>query len=1278
MDPSNDFDSDLSFTLARRTTRVTGEGRAMANQTLELLVEESTDDSSFTPRRHTLHTYYGPHNPHVYASFAVPYQMLRSATVTQHAESSGAIATGTNYDDYDARGFPTVVNVAGRVDILGDELAIAMAWAHDAGNNVIGLPVQRTQTDAAGRWSNVRVYHDGSNLLADVCPSALSCGRPTRVEKRASDVTADIWTGYDYDAFGNLVEVRQSHADATIAAPDSVGEIVARMVIDPWLHQFPVAIDDGTDRVVELHYRGLNSGDDYPGSFGTLARQFTPATPHAPATRYRELVFDSWGRPWLDMARDASDDAVLSGVEHEHDHDASHGLLTVRSTAMAGAGSWRERTLDSLGRVIETARASDAATAYETAYGLEPSIRSTIVYGPYGTPYRVALPHRHGDVATWTAALVDGLGRTRKLIAPGRTFRNAYHPFTVERIDENHASSGRSVDGLGRTIEVWAVDGTVSRTDYPVAPNTPEVTTSPLGLQAHMWRDGFGRITATQDPDRDVDTRAYDARGNLSLISDAEGRMLRFRYDARDRLAGLDEGDDGSLEQRFYYDGATPQSPNAVTSREMGLRSAMTDDSGTTTWGYDLLGLASRVDKEVGGEHFTAEMSHDGLGRVTMAKYTAGGHEHAAHYSYGHEGLSTVDIQRDFAAPLEPIVEEVTLEPTGQLASMTFGNHTRLSNSYDAALRLSARRVHRVGSTSMHRSLRYDYDPTHDPAANVGALTAIIDEQDASKTQRFYYDDAYRLARADSALWGGQRHYSYDDDGNLRTKGAWSYSYDAGSNRLVHAANSITHETRGLLYDASGLVIDDDKRELFYDDFRRVSRMRNSSGDVTLQYDGLGRLVKRYIETSSGGRTLITPFDAIELETPSAGQAMVHFHVLAGGERIATRTVSAGGESLRYRATDHLGSTMLVSDETAQVVSESYFTPFGTPLDDTGAPTWSGWDAQSSMYVGVAAQDELELHLTGPRTYDAEIGRFLQTDALRVGRNPYQYAYNNPLSYADPSGFEPDDGLGWHETIPGGSTVFMPAVNVEARATIPPIQEHSEPIAIFPSNQLYPSNGYVWGNWFNFYDKPGWDIVAGDDLLAVSAEVFVKSIEAWAEGRIIPSITIVDHAAPGDFGRTFWLHSMTVGPKKIDGETIMALAFLGASLPEGGFVVFNGCKTALGEKGASLMDRVVQAMGKTAFMATDRTFAAMWPGASPTNKALAELADRDPRLDAALDLFGIYRAHGLSKKDWVMGVPTSQGVLQVPVGAITVFESGRVHISRPSGPTGSPACCGSR
>ena len=76
--------------------------------------------------------------------------------------------------------------------------------------------------------------------------------------------------------------------------------------------------------------------------------------------------------------------------------------------------------------------------------------------------------------------------------------------------------------------------------------------------------------------------------------------------------------------------------------------------------------------------------------------------------------------------------------------------------------------------------------------------------------------------------------------------------------------------------------------------------------------------------------------------------------------------------------------------------------------------------AQKFGYNGVELEESLglDLHEMDWRGYDASLGRFMQIDPLAEAVapiNPYQFSFNNPIAFSDPSGLMPnieDEGEG--------------------------------------------------------------------------------------------------------------------------------------------------------------------------------------------------------------------------------------------------------------------------
>ena len=99
-----------------------------------------------------------------------------------------------------------------------------------------------------------------------------------------------------------------------------------------------------------------------------------------------------------------------------------------------------------------------------------------------------------------------------------------------------------------------------------------------------------------------------------------------------------------------------------------------------------------------------------------------------------------------------------------------------------------------------------------------------------------------------------------------------------------------------------------------------------------------------------------------------------------------------------------------VSHQQAMIVQEHHFDPFGLHLagiekEGTYPYQYNGLSEQQADPTGKGYTYE-----TDWRGYDPALGRFKGIDALAdemPGINPYQYSYNNPIMFNDPSGENP-------------------------------------------------------------------------------------------------------------------------------------------------------------------------------------------------------------------------------------------------------------------------------
>ena len=108
--------------------------------------------------------------------------------------------------------------------------------------------------------------------------------------------------------------------------------------------------------------------------------------------------------------------------------------------------------------------------------------------------------------------------------------------------------------------------------------------------------------------------------------------------------------------------------------------------------------------------------------------------------------------------------------------------------------------------------------------------------------------------------------------------------------------------------------------------------------------------------------------------------------------------------SLKSRETycnhsDHLGSSIRMTDENGYVIQSITYKPFGSTCYSVGG------NEPSYQYTGQEL-DHSGLYYYNARYYDPELGRFIQPDTVLDGLNRYTYCGNNPVKYVDPTGHE--------------------------------------------------------------------------------------------------------------------------------------------------------------------------------------------------------------------------------------------------------------------------------
>ncbi|MCD4751015.1 MAG: RHS domain-containing protein, partial [Thermoanaerobaculales bacterium] len=150
-----------------------------------------------------------------------------------------------------------------------------------------------------------------------------------------------------------------------------------------------------------------------------------------------------------------------------------------------------------------------------------------------------------------------------------------------------------------------------------------------------------------------------------------------------------------------------------------------------------------------------------------------------------------------------------------------------------------------------------------------------------------------------------------------------------------------------------------------------VVYIRDPAGNVLAEYDGANTLLAEYVYANERQVAKVEPGD--------------------------------GADSFRFFHADHLGTALVITDESgAQTWRGEYF-PFGEEYSSQGTPNrYRFTQRETDQATG--------LSYMRARYYNPHLGRFLSVDPIggslggSQSWNRYSYVLNNPVKYTDPTG----------------------------------------------------------------------------------------------------------------------------------------------------------------------------------------------------------------------------------------------------------------------------------
>ncbi len=609
-------------------------------------------------------------------------------------------------------------------------------------------------------------------------------------------------------------------------------------------------------------------------------------------------------------------------------------------------------------------------------------------------------------------------------------------------------------DALNRMVTATDPLSKTTTTAYDLVNNLLTVTDR-NGNTATDTYDALNRKITMTDALGNVTGWTYDEVGNLIELTDANSHSTQYSYDAVNRPL-CETYADGTM-RCYVYDpaGDLIKREDAISGQTVTytysdlyflLERAYTPSGAQDTFTYDLSGRMLRNQRANGPFTWPESFQYDGANRLIQSvqdgrtinyTYNLPARMRTLQYPGGREVTEYTDARMrmdhiDNNTSTTPPIAQYTYDLANNMLTRNYANGTASSYSYNANnWMLSIAHNSPAASPSTFAGFHYAYD-------NEGNKQYEQKTHDPKHSECYGYDVTYRVTSYQSGTLGSpapcpavppptpptQTSYVLDPVGNWNSK----TTNGTTQTRMHNSVNEITEiNAIPLTYDADGDLTNDGTYKYQYDEEHRLTCVTKAATCVTFygqyQYDALSRRVQKIADASGTPATTLYFYDdgrIVEEESPafttqatyvygnyideiltmdrSGSTYYYHQNQLWSVEAI---TNSSGNPVERY---DYCGGDTLQCGDPygAVTIYDGSFNPiapnaWGTAHSAIGNP----W-----MFTGREFDEETGLYYYRARSYDPLQGRFLQRDPddLVNGPNPYQYGFDNPLGFVDPTG----------------------------------------------------------------------------------------------------------------------------------------------------------------------------------------------------------------------------------------------------------------------------------
>jgi RHS repeat-associated protein len=828
---------------------------------------------------------------------------------------------------------------------------IASVGAHESGSELAGP--DDLALDGHGHiwvsnnWSGeVRELGEGGNLLSQFGRPGSEAGQFEGVNGLAVDSSGQIWVA---DTYNDRVQLWSS---AIAPANTSLPNISGAAVSGETLSARPGAWDGTPPLSYAYQWESCDeAGGECHEIPGANASTYTLGGSDVGTTV--KVMLTASNESGAASATSALSAAVVAVATPTNTASPSiSGTVAVGESLKADPGSWsgappasygyQWRRCDSLGESC-----SDIAGATSPVY--------VVGHSDIAATLRVRVTASNsGGASSGTSPATEAVA---PLVHTSRYTYDAAGNIRTSTDPDGHATSF-TYDADNEPIKTQQTDGATTREQFDAAGAVISQTDGD-GHVTRYARNEREQVIEVTDPLGRRTTSEYDPAGNLTTTIDAKERTTTYSYDQEDRVKLVTYSDGTTSAVAYEYDAD-------------GNRVKMADGTGETTDAYDQL---DRLTESKDGNGSTVAYGYDLADEQTELVYP---------------GAKTVERTYDKDDRLQTVTDwlghttEFGYDADSDPTSTKFPSATGEEDlyGYDDSGHVAEVQMNRGAETLA--SLTYSREKTGQLSDT--SQTGLPGPEETPSA----YDANGRLSKVGSIA------YKYDDAGDPVKTGSSTNVYD-------HAAELESGTNVGYSYDSVGERIESapagqQPTKYGYDQAGRLTSVERAGEGETpaindsYAYDGTGL---RMSQTISGGTTQLT-WDTSE-EVPLILDDGGHHYVYGLGG-LPLEQISNSTGAVTYLHHDQQGSTRLLTGSTGTVTGKCTYSAYGTPTCEGTTTTPLGYDAQYTS-------TDTGLIYMRARVYDPATAQFLTVDPeVGTTRAPYNYAGDNPLDEADPSG----------------------------------------------------------------------------------------------------------------------------------------------------------------------------------------------------------------------------------------------------------------------------------